>query len=100
MEMVRFVNGILYKNFSDLTGKEVYDICRLRSSVFVLEQKIVCEEELDGKDEVCRHLLVKAGDELWPIAAWFQNRIVGIMQRQLVVLSFERKTAIKDLPCK
>ena len=52
------------KNFSDLTGKEVYDICRLRSSVFVLEQKIVCEEELDGKDEVCRHLLVKAGDEL------------------------------------
>lgn len=46
------------KKFEALSGKEVYDICRLRSEVFVLEQKILCEEELDGKDFDCVHIFL------------------------------------------
>lgn len=52
------------KKFHALSGKEVYDICRLRAEVFVLEQAIICEEELDGKDFDCIHVFLYEQEEM------------------------------------
>ena len=46
---------IILKNFEELSGKEVYEIGKLRSEVFVVEQ--TCPYlDLDGKDYQCLHL--------------------------------------------
>ncbi len=46
---------IVLKNFEELDGKEVYEISKLRSEVFVVEQN--CPYlDLDGKDYQCLHL--------------------------------------------
>lgn len=51
------------KKFDDLTGREVYEILRLRSEVFVLEQECAYQD-VDGKDLVSYHLFAKDGDEV------------------------------------
>jgi ElaA protein len=43
------------KEFSDLTPLELYEILRLRSEVFVLEQTCLYQD-LDGKDAACLHV--------------------------------------------
>lgn len=46
---------IILKSFDELTGKEIYEIGKLRSEVFVVEQN--CPYlDLDGKDYECMHL--------------------------------------------
>lgn len=46
---------IILKKFEELSGKEVYEIGKLRSEVFVVEQ--TCPYlDLDGKDYQCLHL--------------------------------------------
>ena len=52
-------NPVHIRSFKELSPKEVYQMCRLRSEVFVLEQKICCEEELDGLDYDCMHAYIK-----------------------------------------
>lgn len=44
-----------YKTFEDLTAEELYDLLRLRSEVFVVEQNCVYND-LDGKDKESTHL--------------------------------------------
>ena len=44
------------KTFNDLTPKELYDILRLRSEVFVVEQNCVFLD-MDNKDQECHHLM-------------------------------------------
>ncbi|MBC7568041.1 MAG: GNAT family N-acetyltransferase [Pedobacter sp.] len=43
------------KAFNDLSGQELYDILRLRSEVFVIEQSCVFLDQ-DDKDQHCFHL--------------------------------------------
>lgn len=44
------------KTFHDLTPSELYDILRLRSEVFVVEQDCVFLD-MDNKDQQCHHLM-------------------------------------------
>lgn len=45
------------KRFEELSGKEVYEIGKLRSEIFVLEQNCLYLD-LDGKDYKSRHLYI------------------------------------------
>ena len=46
------------KSFEELTGTEVYDILKLRTDVFVVEQACAYDE-VDGKDKQCLHVFAK-----------------------------------------
>lgn len=52
-----------YKNYTDLTTDELYQILSLRSKVFVVEQNCVYQD-LDNKDQECWHLLGYINDTL------------------------------------
>lgn len=54
---------IINKAFDSLTPHELYDLLRLRSDVFVVEQNCVFLD-LDNKDQKCQHLLLYAQDKL------------------------------------
>lgn len=45
--------------FNELTVAELYDILQLRTAVFVVEQNCVYQD-MDGKDQISLHLLVKS----------------------------------------
>ena len=45
------------KPFADLTVTELYDLLRLRSEIFVVEQNCVFLD-MDNKDQLCSHLLL------------------------------------------
>ena len=53
----------LCKSFETLTNIELYDLLRLRSEVFVVEQNCVFLD-MDNKDQTCHHLLGYDGDNL------------------------------------
>ncbi|MBB6612424.1 GNAT family N-acetyltransferase [Pontibacter sp. Tf4] len=44
------------KHFTDLTNTELYDLLRLRSDVFVVEQNCIFLDQ-DNKDQQCHHVL-------------------------------------------
>jgi len=52
-----------FKHFSDLTLHELYDILKLRSVIFVVEQNCVYND-LDDLDKDAVHLFLKKGDEI------------------------------------
>ncbi|AOS79176.1 MULTISPECIES: GNAT family N-acetyltransferase [Hydrogenophaga] len=49
--------------FDELSAREVYELMRLRSEVFVVEQRCVYLDA-DGADPGCWHLMGEDGDEL------------------------------------
>jgi len=51
------------KNFTELNAAELYELLRLRSEVFVVEQNCVFLDQ-DNKDQSCHHLLLYAGNQL------------------------------------
>ena len=51
------------KPFSDLTNTELYDLLRLRSEVFVVEQNCVFLDQ-DDKDQQCYHVLFYDGETI------------------------------------
>ncbi|OOQ61914.1 GNAT family N-acetyltransferase [Mucilaginibacter pedocola] len=51
------------KPFAQLTVDELYDLLRLRSEVFVVEQNCVFLDQ-DNKDQKCHHLLLYTNDKL------------------------------------
>lgn len=51
------------KAFEELTPAELYDILRLRSEIFVVEQNCVFLDT-DNKDQKCYHTMLYTGDEL------------------------------------
>jgi len=51
------------KAFAELTAAELYAILRLRSEVFVVEQRCVFLD-MDDKDQYCHHLMGWRGDVL------------------------------------
>jgi len=56
------INWVL-KKFENLTPNEVYELLRLRSEVFVVEQNCVFLD-MDNLDQSCHHLLGYIGNEL------------------------------------
>ncbi len=51
------------KHFKELKPHELYDILRLRSEVFVVEQQCIFLD-MDNKDQLCHHLQGRIHDEL------------------------------------
>ena len=45
---------LIAKRFADLTGREVYEIAKARNDVFLLEQRIICQD-LDDVDYDALH---------------------------------------------
>ena len=56
------------KMFDELSSREVYEICRSRTNIFVVEQEIICEE-IDGLDYDCLHCFL-----------WEENRVVAYLR--------------------
>ena len=56
------------KMFDELSAREIYEICRSRTNVFVVEQEIICEE-IDGLDYDCLHCFL-----------WEENRVVAYLR--------------------
>ena len=54
---------IVVKTFYELNNQELYQILRLRSEVFVVEQNCVYED-LDNKDHISVHIFQKEKDEI------------------------------------
>ena len=46
------------KKFEELTGKEIYEVLKVRSEVFVVEQECIYND-LDGKDVDSIHIMLK-----------------------------------------
>lgn len=55
--------NVMTKSFDDLTNIELYEILRLRSQVFVVEQHCIYLDQ-DSKDQKSYHVLVYSGDYL------------------------------------
>jgi len=53
----------VWRSFNDFSLQEIYSVLRLRSKVFVVEQKCIYLD-LDDRDETARHLLVKRNGSL------------------------------------
>ena len=51
------------KAFQELTNQELYEILKLRSEVFVVEQNCVFQD-MDDKDQKCYHVMLYADDQL------------------------------------
>ena len=51
------------KKFSELSIEELYQILRLRSEVFVVEQDCVYQD-LDNKDQISVHIFIKKKNEI------------------------------------
>lgn len=54
---------ISIKNFEELTKKELYEILKLRSEIFVVEQHCFYQD-LDDKDYDSLHLMIEENDEI------------------------------------
>jgi ElaA protein len=55
--------SIISKAFDELTVHELYDMLRLRSEVFVVEQNCVFPD-MDDKDQLCHHILFYNEDKV------------------------------------
>ena len=54
---------IVVKKFKELSVEEIYQILRIRSEVFVIEQKCIYQD-IDGKDEKAIHMMGKNNKEI------------------------------------
>ena len=88
------------KKFDELTLKQLYEITRSRCEVFIQEQKIVCEEELDGLDEKCIHVFLEEDEivvaycRIVPKGINYENISIG---RVLVLEGFRRKGIAQEM---
>ena len=94
------VNKWKIKEFDELTLKELYEITRSRFEVFVQEQKIICEEELDGVDDKCIHIFLEESQKvvaycrIVPKGINYENISIG---RVLVLKQFRRKGIAQEM---
>ena len=83
---------IKVKKFSELSLTELYDILRLRSEVFVVEQDCVYQD-IDGKDEAALHIIgyknekIVAYTRCFEPGYYFEEAAIG----RVVVKDSERK---------
>ena len=81
------------KSFKELSTQELYEILRLRSEVFVVEQNCVYQD-LDNKDQKALHVLGYYHDELvsycrlFDSGDYFENASIG---RVIVAQKFRDK---------
>ena len=95
---------LFVKHFSELTAQELYEIYRLRVSVFVVEQKC-CYQEVDDADKDAYHVWLwdKDGIEAYarvlPRGATFQEvsigRVIAVKRRDKITI--EAQTYVKKL---
>ena len=94
------VNKWKIKEFDELTLKELYEITRSRFEVFVQEQKIICEEELDGVDDKCIHIFLEESQKvvaycrIVPKGINYKNISIG---RVLVLKQLRRKGIAQEM---
>lgn len=83
---------IIVKTFEQLIRDELYEILRLRSEVFVVEQDCVYQD-IDAKDQKALHVLGWHEDELaaytrcFPQGAYFEQASIG---RVVVAQNFRK----------
>jgi ElaA protein len=53
----------MLKTFNELTVQQLYQILKLRSAIFVLEQQCLYQD-MDDKDQQCHHLMLFEDDQL------------------------------------
>lgn len=88
------------KKFNELTLKQLYEITRSRCEVFIQEQKIICEEELDGLDDKCIHVFLEEDERvvaycrIVPKDLSYENISIG---RVLVLKEFRRKGIAQEM---
>jgi ElaA protein len=69
------------KKFNELTGQEVYEILKIRSEVFVIEQTCIYED-CDDKDQKSYHLF---GEENGVIVAYLRILEKGISYNEISI---------------
>ena len=88
------------KKFDELSLNQLYKIIRSRCEVFIQEQKIVCEEELDGLDDKCIHVFLEESERvvaycrIVPKGINYENISIG---RVLVLKEFRRKGIAQEM---
>ena len=88
------------KKFDELSLKQLYEIARSRHKVFIEEQKIICEEELDGLDDKCIHVFLEEEEKvvaycrIVPKGINYENISIG---RVLVLKEFRRKGIAQEM---
>ena len=75
---------IVAKKFYEINNQELYQILRLRSEVFVVEQDCVYQD-LDNKDQISFHIFQKQKDEIvaytriFKSGDYYKNPSIGIV---------------------
>ena len=88
------------KKFEELSLKQLYGIVRSRCEVFIQEQKIVCEEEIDGLDDKCIHIFLEDEERIAaycrivPKGIGYENISIG---RVLVLKKFRKKGIAQEM---
>lgn len=88
------------KKFNELSLKQLYEIARSRCEVFIQEQEIVCEEELDGLDDKCIHVFLEEDERvvaycrIVPKGISYENISIG---RVLVLEQFRKKGIAQEM---
>ena len=88
------------KKFNELSLNQLYEIARSRYKVFIEEQKIICEEELDGLDDKCIHIFLQDEERvvaycrIVPKGINYENISIG---RVLVLNEFRRKGIAQEM---
>ena len=89
---------IVAKTFYELNIQELYQILRLRSEVFVVEQDCVYQD-LDGKDQISIHIFQKEKDEIiaytriFKSGDYYKNPSIGrvVVSKKIEEKSLEKK---------
>ena len=55
---------IIEKKFDELTLKELFYLLKLREEVFILEQHILAEAEIDEHDFISNHYFIKENEQI------------------------------------
>lgn len=88
------------RRFDELSLKELYSIMRVRCEVFILEQKITSEEEIDGIDDKCVHIFLEEDNDIIaycrivPKGIAYENISIG---RVLVRKEYRRKKIAQEI---
>ena len=89
------------KKFNELTVEELYDILKVRSEVFVVEQNCVYNDQ-DGKDIDSIHIMIKEGNKIMAYlrvikpGVSYDNASIG---RVLVTSKARKKGLARKIVC-
>lgn len=90
----------IIKHFNDLTANEFYEIAKARFEVFVMDQKIVEEQDFDNKDKQCYHAFlydnnkIVAYSRIVPKGLSYDEASIG---RVLVLKEYRRKGLAEEM---